>query len=62
MADNKYTSDFSDYSNNMNNIPSNEEVKEKPYYEMKYQKDGNFSNDFGKGFFDEASNLAFEIL
>ena len=36
--------------------------KEKPYYEMKYQKDGNFSNDFGKGFFDEASNLAFEIL
>lgn len=36
--------------------------KGKPYYEMKYQKDGNFSNDFGKGFFDEASNLAFEIL
>ncbi|MBO7490257.1 MAG: AAA family ATPase [Bacteroidales bacterium] len=34
----------------------------KPYYEIKYQKDGNFANDFGKGFFDEASNLAFEIL
>ena len=35
---------------------------EKPYYEIEYQKDGCFSNDFGKGFFDEASNLAFEIL
>ena len=34
MADNKYTSDFSDYSNNMNNIPSKEEVKEKPYYDI----------------------------
>ena len=34
MADDKYTSDFSDYSNNMNNIPSNEEVKEKPYYDI----------------------------
>ena len=35
---------------------------EKPYYEIVYQKDGSFANDFGKGFFDEASNLAFEIL
>ena len=35
---------------------------ETPYYEMVYQKDGNFANDFGTGFFDEASNLAFEIL
>lgn len=33
-----------------------------PYYEIVYQKDGSFENDFGKGFFDEASNLAFEIL
>ena len=33
-----------------------------PYYEIMYQNDGNFSNDFGRGFFDEASNLAFEIL
>jgi hypothetical protein len=32
-----------------------------PYYEMKYQKDGFFENDFGGGFFDEASSLAFEI-
>ena len=40
----------------------NSSDKEKPYYEIIYQKDGNFSNDFGKGFFDEASNLAFEIL
>lgn len=36
--------------------------KEKPYYEMQFQKDGSFYNDFGKGFFDEASKLAFEIL
>ena len=35
---------------------------EKPYYEIVYQRDGSFENDFGKGFFDEASNLAFEIL
>ena len=36
--------------------------KEKPYYEMQFQNDGSFYNDFGKGFFDEASKLAFEIL
>ena len=35
---------------------------DQPYYEIIYQKDGCFANDFGKGFFDEASNLAFEIL
>lgn len=40
----------------------NSSDSEKPYYEIIYQKDGCFSNDFGKGFFDEASNLAFEIL
>ena len=40
----------------------NSSSKEKPYYEIEYQNDGNFSNDFGRGFFDEASNLAFEIL
>ena len=40
----------------------NSASSEKPYYEIVYQSDGNFSNDFGKGFFDEASNLAFEIL
>lgn len=33
-----------------------------PYFEMIYQNDGNFSNDFGSGFFDEAANLAFKIL
>lgn len=31
-------------------------------YEMKYRADGKFSNEFGTGFFDEASNLAFEIF
>ena len=31
-------------------------------YEMIYRKDGNFSNEFGKGFFDEANNLLFEII
>ena len=40
----------------------NSSSNEKPYYEIEYQNDGNFSNDFGQGFFDEASNLAFEIL
>ena len=40
----------------------NSASSEKPYYEIVYQNDGNFSNDFGRGFFDEASNLAFEIL
>ncbi len=40
----------------------NSSESDKPYYEIIYQKDGSFSNDFGKGFFDEASNLAFEIL
>ena len=40
----------------------NSSDSEKPYYEIIYQKDGSFSNDFGKGFFDEASNLAYEIL
>lgn len=37
-------------------------ASDRPYYEIIYQKDGNFENDFGKGFFDEASNLAFQIL
>ena len=31
-------------------------------YEMTFLTDGRFSNEFGKGFFDEAANLAFEIL
>ena len=31
-------------------------------YEMQYRIDGNFSNDFGKGFYDEANNLLFEII
>lgn len=35
--------------------------KGKPY-EMEYRTDGKFSNEFGAGFFDEASNLLFKIL
>lgn len=31
-------------------------------YDMKYRTDGKFSNEFGSGFFDEASNLAFELF
>lgn len=31
-------------------------------YEMKYRTDGKFSNEFGEGFFDTASNLAFELF
>ena len=31
-------------------------------YEMIYRTDGNFSNEFGAGFYDEANSLLFEIL
>ena len=31
-------------------------------YPMEYRTDGKFSNEFGKGFFDEASELAFQIF
>lgn len=31
-------------------------------YEMKYRPDGKFSNEFGSGFFDTASLLAFELF
>lgn len=31
-------------------------------YEMVFRPDGKFSNEFGSGFLDEATNLAFEIL
>ncbi len=31
-------------------------------YEMVFRSDGKFSNEFGSGFLDEATNLAFEIL
>ena len=38
-------------------FPSNDQP-----YEMLYRTDGNFSNEFGKGFYDEANNLLFEII
>ena len=31
-------------------------------YKMEYRPDGKFKNEFGPGFFDEASNLAFELF
>ena len=31
-------------------------------YDMLYRPDGKFANEFGHGFFDEASNLVFDIL
>lgn len=31
-------------------------------YKMQYREDGNFENEFGPGFYDEATNLLFEIL
>ena len=40
----------------------NSTSSDKPYYEIVYQNDGNFSNDFGKGFFDEASKLSFDLF
>ena len=33
-----------------------------PPYDMLYRTDGKFSNEFGTGFFDEASNLAFKLF
>ncbi|WBX78102.1 AAA family ATPase [Tenacibaculum ovolyticum] len=36
--------------------------KEKGPYEMNYNNDGKFSNEFGSGFFDVSTNLAFDIL
>lgn len=36
--------------------------RNKPCYEMIYRIDGKFSNQFGPGFFDESTNLLFEIL
>lgn len=36
--------------------------EEREPYEMKYKTDGRFSNEFDSGFFDEASNLAFELF
>lgn len=36
-------------------------IGESPY-KMNYRSDGTFSEEFGKGFFDEAANLAFELF
>ena len=36
--------------------------EKKPYYQMEYRTDGKFSNEFGPGFFDIASNLAFDLF
>ena len=52
---------------------SEENISENPFrvfyfrkeglpYRMNYRPDGKFSNEFGPGFFDEASNLAFELF
>src|SRR5699024_7978846 len=35
--------------------------KEKGVYEMRYREDGKFKDEFGSGFFDVSSKLAFEI-
>jgi energy-coupling factor transporter ATP-binding protein EcfA2 len=45
-------------------IPINDKhvSKYKKPYEMIYRKDGNFENEFGLGFYDEATNLAFQTL
>ena len=60
-----------------NNADTNEELKEInpfkvfyfdskneniPFYEMEYRIDGNFSNDFGNGFYDESTKLLYDIL
>lgn len=40
-------------------IPQPEDGKP---YELLYRKDGNFENDFGSGFYDEAAELAFQTF
>lgn len=40
----------------------NGEDEKKPYYPMEYRTDGNFSNEFGTGFFDAATKLLYDIL
>lgn len=60
VAQQKYDSEESMNSNNpfkVYYVPNDG----KPY-EMNYRTDGKFSNEFGTGFFDEASNLLFDIL
>ena len=39
-------------------LPDND----KDPYEMIYREDGNFSNEFGEGFFDTATKLLYDIL
>ena len=41
-----------------NNIPEGEEQ----LYKLDLRDDGFMNNDFGKGFFDEASSLALSLL
>lgn len=36
--------------------------KNQPVWNMLYRQDGKFSNEFGTGFFDESTNLAFELF
>lgn len=50
-----------------NSLKNHYEVDEKnsplkPYKDMMYRVDGKFDEEFGKGFFDEATKLAFQIL
>lgn len=58
---------------NMNNGKDEKTIIDNPFkiyyvpsvgvpYEMIFRPDGAFQNEFGEGFFDEATNLAFEIL
>ena len=60
ISKNQYTNQESLYKNSpfkVYYIPKND----KPY-EMIYRQDGNFENDFGTGFYDEATNLAFQTM
>lgn len=37
-------------------------TKEEFVWNMKYREDGKFANEFGSGFFDESTNLAFDLF
>ena len=62
VADNDYKTEEELKDNNSFKVFYFPSAKEKQPYEMEYRTDGNFSNEFGTGFFDEATQLLYKIL
>lgn len=62
VADNNYKTEEELKENNSFKVFYFPSAKGKLPYEMEYRTDGNFSNEFGTGFFDEATQLLYKIL